>query len=54
MARYLDLHPVDPQPRLVGQVVAALRDDVAGGLDIVAESPPAPLLHTLFTLRVGR
>ena len=26
MARYLDLHPVDPQPRLVGQVVAALRD----------------------------
>ena len=29
MARYLDLHPVDPQPRLVGQVVAALRDDDA-------------------------
>ncbi len=29
MARYLDIHPVDPQPRLVGQAVAALRD---GGL----------------------
>lgn len=27
MARYLDLHPVDPQPRLVGQIVEALRDD---------------------------
>ncbi|AEG44285.1 L-threonylcarbamoyladenylate synthase [Isoptericola variabilis] len=26
MARYVDMHPVDPQPRLVGQVVAALRD----------------------------
>ncbi len=29
MARYVDLHPVDPQPRLVRQVVAALRDDDA-------------------------
>ena len=29
MARYLDLHPVAPPPRLVGQVVAALRDDGA-------------------------
>ncbi|CAM3788304.1 L-threonylcarbamoyladenylate synthase [Isoptericola cucumis] len=29
MARYLDVHPVDPQPRLVSQVVAMLRD---GGL----------------------
>jgi tRNA threonylcarbamoyl adenosine modification protein (Sua5/YciO/YrdC/YwlC family) len=27
VARYLDLHPVDPQPRLVQQVVDALRDD---------------------------
>ncbi|GAA1735728.1 L-threonylcarbamoyladenylate synthase [Isoptericola hypogeus] len=26
MARYLDVHPVDPQPRLVAQVVAMLRD----------------------------
>lgn len=29
MAKFLDIHPVDPQPRLVDQVVAALRD---GGL----------------------
>ena len=27
MARYLDIHPVDPQPRLIDQVVAILRDD---------------------------
>jgi tRNA threonylcarbamoyl adenosine modification protein (Sua5/YciO/YrdC/YwlC family) len=27
VARYVDLHPVDPQPRLVQQVVDALRDD---------------------------
>jgi tRNA threonylcarbamoyl adenosine modification protein (Sua5/YciO/YrdC/YwlC family) len=27
MARYFDLHPLNPQPRLVGQVVAMLRDD---------------------------
>ena len=27
MARYVDLHPVDPQPRLVQQVVDALNDD---------------------------
>ena len=27
MARYFDVHPVDPQPRAVGQVVAMLRDD---------------------------
>ncbi|CUR55195.1 Translation factor SUA5 [metagenome] len=27
MARYLDLHPENPQQRLVDQVVAALRDD---------------------------
>ena len=27
MARYVDVHPDNPQPRLVGQVVAALRDD---------------------------
>jgi len=27
MARYLDLHPDNPQPRLVAQVVEALRDD---------------------------
>lgn len=27
MARYLDVHPTDPQPRAVAQVVAALRDD---------------------------
>ena len=27
MARYVDLHPDNPQPRLVGQVVDALRDD---------------------------
>lgn len=26
MARLVDIHPVDPQPRLVGQVVAALQD----------------------------
>jgi tRNA threonylcarbamoyl adenosine modification protein (Sua5/YciO/YrdC/YwlC family) len=29
MARYVDLHPVDPQPRLVLQVVDAVRDDDA-------------------------
>ncbi len=29
MARYLDVHPVDPQPRAIAQTVAALRD---GGL----------------------
>ncbi len=27
MARYVDLHPVNPQPRLISQVVEALRDD---------------------------
>ncbi len=27
MARYLDLHPEDPQPRLIGQAVSLLRDD---------------------------
>ena len=27
MARYVDVHPDNPQPRLVGQVVDALRDD---------------------------
>lgn len=29
MARFLDIHPVDPQPRLVGQVAHTIRD---GGL----------------------
>ena len=27
MARYFDVHPVDPQPRMVDQVVALLQDD---------------------------
>jgi len=27
MARYLDIHPVDPQPRLIGQAVSLLKDD---------------------------
>lgn len=27
MARYLDVHPSDPQPRSIAQVVAMLRDD---------------------------
>ena len=27
MARYLDVHPTTPQPRLIAQVVAMLRDD---------------------------
>ena len=27
MARFIDVHPENPQPRLVGQVVAMLRDD---------------------------
>lgn len=27
MARYFDVHPVDPQPRALAQVVAMLRDD---------------------------
>jgi tRNA threonylcarbamoyl adenosine modification protein (Sua5/YciO/YrdC/YwlC family) len=27
VARYFDVHPTDPQPRLVAQVVAMLRDD---------------------------
>jgi len=27
MARYLDIHPVDPQPRLIDQAVALLKDD---------------------------
>lgn len=27
MARYLDIHPVDPQPRLIGQAVSLLRED---------------------------
>ena len=29
MARYFDVHPTDPQPRSVAQVVAMLRDDAA-------------------------
>src|SRR4029077_13630789 len=29
MARFLDVHPDNPQPRLLEQVVAALRDDDA-------------------------
>jgi tRNA threonylcarbamoyl adenosine modification protein (Sua5/YciO/YrdC/YwlC family) len=27
VARYYDVHPVDPQPRVIGQVVEMLRDD---------------------------
>jgi tRNA threonylcarbamoyl adenosine modification protein (Sua5/YciO/YrdC/YwlC family) len=27
MARYFDVHPVNPQPRSIGQVVAMIRDD---------------------------
>ena len=27
MARYLDVHPDNPQPRLLGQIADALRDD---------------------------
>lgn len=27
MAKYFDIHPVDPQPRLIGQAVSVLRDD---------------------------
>ncbi|MGA8258435.1 MAG: L-threonylcarbamoyladenylate synthase [Nocardioides sp.] len=27
MARFLDVHPDNPQPRLIGQIVEALRDD---------------------------
>jgi len=27
MARYLDVHPVDPQPRLISQAVSILRED---------------------------
>ena len=27
MARFIDVHPVDPQPRLISQIVALLRDD---------------------------
>jgi len=27
MARYLDVHPVDPQPRAIAQAVQVLRDD---------------------------
>lgn len=27
MARYLDVHPVDPQPRLINQAVTLLKDD---------------------------
>jgi tRNA threonylcarbamoyl adenosine modification protein (Sua5/YciO/YrdC/YwlC family) len=27
VARYLDIHPVNPQPRLIGQVVSILRED---------------------------
>ena len=27
MARYVDVHPVDPQPRAIAQVVELLRDD---------------------------
>src|SRR5690348_1381920 len=27
MARYYDVHPVDPQPRIIGQVVRLLQDD---------------------------
>ena len=27
MARYVDIHPDNPQPRLLAQVVAALHDD---------------------------
>ena len=31
MARYFDVHPQDPQPRSVSQVVAMLRDDAVIG-----------------------
>ena len=27
MARYFDVHPVDPQPRVIAQAVELLRDD---------------------------
>ena len=27
MARYFDIHPVNPQPRLIEQVVSILRED---------------------------
>jgi tRNA threonylcarbamoyl adenosine modification protein (Sua5/YciO/YrdC/YwlC family) len=27
MARYVDIHPIDPQPRLIAQAVALLRED---------------------------
>ena len=27
MARFIDVHPVDPQPRLIAQIVALLRED---------------------------
>lgn len=27
MARYFDIHPVDPQPRMIGQTVSVLRED---------------------------
>jgi len=27
MARYFDVHPVDPQPHSIAQVAALLRDD---------------------------
>ena len=27
MARYFDVHPRDPQPRLVAQIVAMLQED---------------------------
>ena len=31
MARYFDVHPVDPQARSIAQVAALLRDDAQGG-----------------------
>jgi tRNA threonylcarbamoyl adenosine modification protein (Sua5/YciO/YrdC/YwlC family) len=50
MARYFDVHPVDPQPRVVAQTVALLRDDAliayptdsCYALGCVLDSPTGP------------
>ncbi|MDP9466077.1 MAG: threonylcarbamoyl-AMP synthase, partial [Actinomycetota bacterium] len=50
MARYFDVHPVDPQPRVVAQTVALLRGDAliayptdsCYALGCILDSPTGP------------
>ena len=50
MARYLDVHPVDPQPRAIAQAVAVLREAAAEawrdeGPEAAARALRADLVH---------